>query len=1220
MPVQILESRPRLRKTLIGLIIFLVSFGLFGFFAAPHIVRSLAEKHGSEFLGRQLTLKEVSINPYTLELSLAGLRILESNEETEALSLARLAVDVEWSSLFRGAPIVRSVEIDQPRIRLARIDASTYNFSDVLNKILDQPSTDDEPARFSINNIVLRGGHIDIDDQPLGRQHTISGIEIGLPFVSNLPSDIALHVEPSISARVNDAAFALQGKVRPFTDEREATLKLELKALDLARSDEYSPVPLDFRIATGTLDTDIEIGFRQPLKGEPRITLRGTLGLHDFRLDDKAGSALIKLPALDVVLNEIEPLIGKVDIASVRIDQPDIDVARAKDGRLNLLSLMPSGGTEPSDIAPADAAAAAQPAATTKPDIRITLLEVVQARIGVIDAVPVRPFAFVVEPIDVVLRDFSLQGEAPATLVVDAKGDGGLQIKVDARVTAATMTADGELSIASLDIPRFAGYLPASLDFMIEQAQARLGAKLKVALVEGVPQGQVTLTEAGVAGLKLVRKGARQPFVQADDIVLSGATVDLAARTVKADAFDIVHPKLRAAREADGSIDLAGLVTAPSPPVTTASTAGDPQPNGAPWSALLGAFHLKEGTVRFEDRTLGKPGVVELDKIALTVDNIGTDKTLKSRIDLAFRDAAGGLFGARGGFSLQPVSASLKLDARRLDLLAGQPWMAERLNAELLRGNVSLRGDLGVQVAPAGTWALSWNGETTVADVHLTDKIHASDLLKWRTLFIGAVALKLDSSKPDLLSSLSVGEVALSDYFARIILSKEGRLNLQDIVKQPAGAPTSIAPPAAPVAAAPPLAPKPPASQGAALARMIDAARPPVDVKTIVLQGGQVDFSDFFIKPNYRAQLSKLGGRVSGLSSKSGTAGEVELRGVVEGSAPIDITGRINPLAGPLFLDIKANARGIELAPLSPYSGKYVGYGIEKGKLSVSIAYKIENDQLTAQNNVVLDQLTFGAPVDSPDAIKAPILLAVSLLKDRNGVIDINLPISGSLSDPQFSIGGLVVKVIVNLIVKAVTSPFALLGSLFGSDADLDHVAFEPGRASLGDTARGKLDTLGKALADRPALKIEVTGRTDRATDVEGYRRALLDSKVKAVKAAKTKVPVDEVVVDPAEYPDLLETVYKAASFPKPRNIVGLAKSLPVGEMETLLLTNTEVSDEDLRLLGLARAQAVKDYLAQQAKIDDARLFVIAPNTVAKSGDKTSDAKTSPARADFSIK
>ncbi|MCP4637595.1 MAG: DUF748 domain-containing protein, partial [Methyloversatilis sp.] len=597
-----------------------------------------------------------------------------------------------------------------------------------------------------------------------------------------------------------------------------------------------------------------------------------------------------------------------------------------------------------------------------------------------------------------------------------------------------------------------------------------------------------------------------------------------------------------------------------------------------------------------------------------------------------FRDARGGLFGARGGFALSPVQADLKLDARRLDLMVGQPWLAQKLNAELLAGVLSLRGDLGVKTE-GPDWTLAWNGETNVENIHLTEKTSAADLLKWRSLFAGGIALKLDSRKPDLLAGLSINEVALSDYFARIIVSPQGRLNLQDVVRKDAAA--QSAPTPAPVAAAKPApAPAAPAkgtaapagSQSAALAQMINAARPPIDVKTVVMQGGRVDFSDFFIKPNYRAQLSELGGRVSGLSSASGTAGEVELRGVVEGSAPISITGRINPLAESLFLDIKASARGIELAPLSPYSGKYVGYGIEKGKLSVNIAYKIDKDQLTAQNNVILDQLTFGSPVDSPDAIKAPVLLAVSLLKDRNGVIDINLPISGSLSDPQFSIGGIVVKVIVNLIVKAVTSPFALLGSLFGSDADLDHVAFEPGRAVLNDEARGKLDTLGKALTDRPALKLEVTGRTDRATDIEGYRRALLDQKVRAAKAARAKTSVEGVTVSPDEYPELLKAVYKASDFPKPRNVVGMAKDLPVPEMEKLILTNTEVSEEDLRLLGLARAQAVKDYLSRNAKIDDARLFVLAPRAgeadraAEKTEDKAKDSKAAPSRADFSIK
>jgi uncharacterized protein involved in outer membrane biogenesis len=1223
-------SNPRLRKTFAGLVLVLVVFGLLGAFAAPHLVRSLAEKHGSEFLGRTLTIEKVAINPYTLELSVSGVRMLEQNGADEAFSLASLAVDVEWASLFKGAPVVRSVQVDQPRLRVVRFEEGRYNFSDLLKKLLDQPPSE-EPARFSVNNIVLHGGHIDIDDQPLASKHTISDIEIGLPFVSNLPSDIELVVEPSISARLNDAAFALAGRVRPFVDQREATLKLELNALNLARYDEYSPVPLNFRVSSGTLDSDIELNFLQPLEGGPRVTLRGMLELRDLDLVDRDGRALIKLPALDVVLNEIEPLAGKVDIASIRVDQPDFEVARARDGSLNLAALLPApksaAGSPEAEAAAAPAPATGKASPSAGPDIRVALLEVLQARIAVSDAVPAKPFEYVIEPMDIVLRDFSLLGAAPATLMVSATGDGGTRVALDAKVIASGPSIEAELNVNNVDIPRFATYFSEPLNFTVERAQARLGTSFKLSLVNGAPQGTIRIGEAGVAQLRLVRSGEKGAFAEAEDIVLSGATVDLAARAVEVGAFDIIKPKLRATRAADGTVDLARLQRAAPAAASAPPAAGQ---DAAPWSALVGALRLKDGSLRIEDRTLATPGVVEMDRLALTLENVGTDKALKSRIDLAFRGSRGGLFGMRGGFSRTPMKADLKLDARRLDLLVAQPWVAERLNAELLRGALTLRGDLGVQATPGGDWAVAWNGETNVEEVHITDRTNASDLLKWRSLFAGGIALKLDSRTPDLLASLSVQEVALSDYYARIIVSPQGRLNLQDIVRQKEGA---TAAPATQVATAPTHAPAAaPVGQSAALAKMIDAARPPIDVKTVVMQGGQVDFSDFFIKPNYRAQLSKLGGRVSGLSSKSGTAGEVELRGMVEGSAPIDITGRINPLSGPLFLDIKASARGIELAPLSPYSGKYVGYGIEKGKLSVNIAYKIENDQLTAQNNVVLDQLTFGAPVDSPDAIKAPVLLAVSLLQDRNGVIDINLPISGSLSDPQFSIGGIVVRVIVNLIVKAVTSPFALLGSLFGSDADLDHVAFEPGLALLSDTARGKLDTLGKALTDRPALKIEVTGRTDKAADMEGYRRALLDGKVRAVKAARSKVPVDEVVVDPAEYPDLLEAVYKASSFPKPRNVIGLAKSLPVAEMEKLILTNTEVTDEDMRQLGLARAQVVKDYLSQNAKIDDARLFVLAPNPggveksdaanggAAATGEGGKNAGAVATRADFSIK
>ena len=204
---------------------------------------------------------------------------------------------------------------------------------------------------------------------------------------------------------------------------------------------------------------------------------------------------------------------------------------------------------------------------------------------------------------------------------------------------------------------------------------------------------------------------------------------------------------------------------------------------------------------------------------------------------------------------------------------------------------------------------------------------------------------------------------------------------------------------------------------------------PPVRIGKVTLQGGDVNFTDLFIKPNYSADLSEIGGSVLGLSSELNTTADVELRGRFAKTAPVEIKGKINPLIRNLFLDLAANVRDIELGPFTPYSGKYVGYAIEKGKMSFDVQYKIENRKLAAKNKLVLNQLTFGEKVQSPQATKLPVLLAVALLKDRNGVIDVNLPISGSLDDPKFSIGGIVIHIIFNLIEKAVTAPFALIGA-----------------------------------------------------------------------------------------------------------------------------------------------------------------------------------------------
>jgi hypothetical protein len=349
----------------------------------------------------------------------------------------------------------------------------------------------------------------------------------------------------------------------------------------------------------------------------------------------------------------------------------------------------------------------------------------------------------------------------------------------------------------------------------------------------------------------------------------------------------------------------------------------------------------------------------------------------------------------------------------------------------------------------------------------------------------------------------------------------------------------------------------------------------------------------------------------------------VELRGRFAKTAPVEIKGKINPLVKNLVLDVKAGVRDIELGPFTPYSGKYVGYAIEKGKMTFNVEYKVENRKLAAKNQLILNQLTFGDKIESPQATKLPVLLAVALLRDRNGVINVNLPISGSLDDPKFSIGGIILQIIFNLIAKAVTAPFALIGALVGgAGEELAYVEFEPGRAVLSQESQDKLTKLQQALVERPGLKLDITPRVDPEKDREGLRRYRFEQQVKAqklkdmVKKGASVASVDEVKIEPPEYETYLKKAYKAAKFPKPRNVIGIAKDLPPEEMEKLMLTNTPVTDDDLNQLANARAQAAKDFITKGEQVALERVFLLAPKVEAPKGEE----KLKASRVDFSLK
>jgi hypothetical protein len=369
----------------------------------------------------------------------------------------------------------------------------------------------------------------------------------------------------------------------------------------------------------------------------------------------------------------------------------------------------------------------------------------------------------------------------------------------------------------------------------------------------------------------------------------------------------------------------------------------------------------------------------------------------------------------------------------------------------------------------------------------------------------------------------------------------------------------------------------------------------------ISLTGGQVDFSDRFIKPNYSAQLSELTGRLGAFSSQP-QAGEpaladVSLRGRAQGTATLEIDGRINPLASPLALDLKARVRELELAPLSAYSVRHAGHGIERGKLSVDLAYLVRPDgQLEASNRVILNQLTFGDKVENAPT-SLPVKLAVALLADRQGVIDIDLPVSGSLNDPQFRLAPLIFKVIGNLIVKAVTAPFSLIARAFGGGDELSMVSFAAGSADLSTQALAGLDKVVDALVQRPTLQMTVSGSASLEAEREAYLRqqlhALLLAERRRAEVLAGLAPSPDQPIDPASsaYAELLKAVYARADIPRPRLADGSLQELPLRDMENLLLSHLQADDGAMRQLAVRRGLVVRDYLASR-QIPLERLFL----------------------------
>lgn len=1170
---------------------------------APWWIQTRGLEIASQALGRSVTADSVSLKPWRLGVEVQGLRIAAAEAQDPAqLAIARIDLRLSPRSLWQGLSIA-SLTIERPELRLTRLDSQRLDIDDLLARFAAPKSANDGDAEpeVEIHSLSVREGRWLFEDRQQGARHELNAVNLDLPLLSLRKADASVPLTAAVAGQLDGTAFDASVQAQPFAQPRTARLQFKFAGLDLKSWLAYVPADLPLRPEQGLIDADLALDYAQPQTGPMTLRLTGKLGARDVSLARQAESRWLAWKELRLAIKDLQPLHQQLHIEALQLTAPELRLRRDAAGRLLLPAARTTAAAAPQDSAPGPGW-----------QIGLDAVSVSDGRLQWHDEAlrPAGQLALDGLTLQASAMQWPLPGKAaPEGKKADFKLAAALRsgrlnpalLQMEGLLSGDTLTLQGQWKDLALELvsPYVQAQLPLSLR---GRSAGRWQLDLPQALKpEPLDRMRLSLRELSVDALQSTLGKTGGELARASRIQLDEARVDLGRRRVEVGRLSLKAPSLRLQRDGRGRWSVQDLLPTAEPRAAKTTQAAPPAP---PWALRLEELAIDQGQALVIDasvkplarRDAQAPHSLLAERVQLRVRDLSFGEGTagnSSPIQLSLligrgegrRDGATpGRLEWNGHVALSPLTARGTLRAERLPLALLDPYLDPALQLNLRRGEAGYRGSFSVDETAKG-WRSKAQGALLVADLRLLhtrevdgQRQAGEEFLNWQSLELTGLDLALE---PGAAPRVDVARANLADFYARLIVDERGHFNLGDLRKPAAtDAETKTAPP--------------PESPSPALALSVGETR---------LSQGSVDFSDRYIRPNYSAKLTELTGSLGRFSSESALMAPLTVTGRIEGTGLLQITGQLKPSADALAMDISASATDIELAPLSPYAGKYAGYAIERGKLSSRVHYRIDpGGELQADNQIILNQLTFGERIESPSATKLPVLLAVALLKDRHGVIDVNLPISGSLRDPQFSMGTLIVRVIVNLIGKALLSPFSLLTG--GGGSDLSQSEFAPGSAAIDAAMAERLDKLAQSLIDRPGLSLTLTGWAQvdaerAALQAQALERALLAERRRELRRQQNAAARKEAEslreaeqISESDRARLLTQVYKASNLPdRPRNLLGMLKDVPPAEMQSRLLASYEIKEEAVRQLALARAVALRDALIAR-RVPNERIFL----------------------------
>jgi hypothetical protein len=1260
---------PRFRKWLLRLGVAFVLYSLLGFFALPPLIRWQMVKQLPAVTKRQVAVQQVKVNPWTFSLTVRGLELTEPDGRRFA-SWDELYVNFQASSLFRWAWTFKDIRLTRPFGEIILLKEGRLNFANMIESPTNAPRSTAKPAsipRVNIFRLSVTNGFVAAEDRMRRSvfRTEYRPINFELHNFTTRPDSAAPYSFRAKSDAGRSVTWAGDFTVQPLRSAGH----LELTGIQLKR---YQPYLEDFTravITNGLADVVMDYRLGVNTNGLHLAVKNGAVRVEQVQvLDPETGEIVAGLRGLEVQDAAFNLRERTAHLQTVKVSEASLLARRNKDSRLNLLELLtlPASTTNASQAATAD-----QPAFSFSVDD----FGIEKTSVRFEDLTHQTLFTTELKPIEVSVKRFTTQPDSDASYEFHLASEAAESFEGDGTFSINPLRSAGEARFSSVDVKK---YLPYAEDFFRGQIIAgKVEGRVPYRLALGTNGLQAGVTNFAVklTDLDVLMPESAEKVTHIDEIGFDRVDASLDDRRARVGLFKGSGGSLLLRREKNGAINLVGLlavartnIAADTDVVAERTTTADAAPKSSALGSLVLHPRIKElatriasaftiggwvldvdelsltnYTVKVEDLFPPKPGSFQFDQLTLNVKGASTVSNTLVTAAISLRANETGTFAAQGTTKFAPLFADINIALTNLDLRPAQPYIEDYVRLGIVSGAFSTTGRFGCQTTDPALPQISFTGGLRVANFVTTDQVMFKELVRWDDLDISGIDFAF---QPDRLNVESVKVVRPR---GTVIIGADRRPNLGLILKQD-DSNTNKTITADGVEAAGAVTNTP---AGAPTAPF------PIQLGTLSFDRGSFGFTDESVQPHVSVTIEEMSGTIKGLSSTLDTTAEVNLAGKVDTQSPFAISGRVNPFAAHTFVDLVITNANTQLMPVTGYMEKYGGHPLNKGRLTTSLRYQIDGKDLKAENKVQIDQLTLGPRNNSPDATKLPVKLGVALLKDNEGRIELDVPVSGRLDDPQFRVGPIVLKIVMNMIAKAVASPFKLLGSLVGGGGDeLSFIEFKPGDTNV---VEGELDKLGKlaaALAKRPALNLEIEAAIDPTRDRDALARLKFQEQLKTKRlhelSTKGRAPesIDTFQIEPEERERLLRSAFveqfgtntaeiiqtnlarladtnsaagpaaKPASQPK-RGLIAWLKGFFSGSthkssaekrlskadrqalglatpelMELLLTEKVEVTDEEFRDLMNARARWVKDWFLEKGQVAADRLLLVAPKPV----------------------